>query len=202
MDTLFDFILTNFEYLFSVLTAGAAVAFSVWNTNRQIDKNARLERKNHVERQRIEVYRHFIENIGNEELVFMQNEGLQFLDAMRRAGAENREPTDQEWGNEQLKEIWFTFNLVTNFINNLNFAPGGNPTKIVKWLESLHTGYPHDASMCAALVRGYDLLNDAAKSAAYRTKFEAIVEDSAYWQRRVREFPEWLDFSQGRGLSD
>lgn len=98
MDALFDFILTNFEYLFSVLTAGAAVAFSVWNTNRQIDKNARLERKNHVERQRIEVYRHFIENIGNEELVFMQNEGLQFLDAMRRARAENREPTDEEWG--------------------------------------------------------------------------------------------------------
>jgi len=101
-------------------------------------------------------------------------------------------PLDTIPNNEQLKEIWFTFNLVANFLNNPNFAPGGNPAKIVKWLLAIHSGYPYDASMSAALVRGYKLLNNQEKATYYREKFKSLVDDSPYWQRRVKEFPELL----------
>jgi radical SAM superfamily enzyme YgiQ (UPF0313 family) len=101
-----------------------------------------------------------------------------------------------ETGKEQLKEIWFTFNLLTNFIHNANFSPGGNPDKLVRWLEALHSGYPHDASMCAGLVRGYKLLGNPDSAAMYRKKFEAILAESAYWRKRVAEFPELLEFAE------
>lgn len=111
-------------------------------------------------------------------------------DAIRRGKDVFNLPPDTVPNNEQLKEIWFTFNLVANFLNNPNFAPGGNPEKIVKWLEAIHSGYPYDASMSAALVRGYRLLNNEKKAALYREKFNGLVAHSVYWQRRVHEFPE------------
>ena len=103
-------------------------------------------------------------------------------------------PKDAVPSNDQMKEIWFTFNLITNFLNNLNFAPGGNPSKMVRWLESISQAYPYDASIAAALVRGYRLLGDQAKFGLYQKKFETILSESVYWQRRVQEFPELLEF--------
>jgi hypothetical protein len=50
-------------------------------------------------------------------------------------------PRDLVPSQEQIKEIWFTFNLLTNFFNNRNFKPGGNPLKIVKWFESIAASY-------------------------------------------------------------
>ena len=96
---------------------------------------------------------------------------------------------------EQLKEIWFTFNLVANFLRNLNFAVGGNPGKLVKWLEAIHSGYPYDASMSAALAKGNVLLGDQEQARSYRQKFEAIVSESTYWQQRVEQFPELLELA-------
>ena len=104
-------------------------------------------------------------------------------------------PRDIVPSQEQLKEIWFTFNLVTNFLQNPNFAPGGNPHKIVRWFDAIAQAYPYDASMAAALVRGYRLLGDEAKRAAYQQQFVALLAASAYWQRRVQEFPELLAFA-------
>ncbi|MDW8264752.1 MAG: radical SAM protein [Gemmataceae bacterium] len=95
---------------------------------------------------------------------------------------------------EQIKEIWFTFNLVANFINNYNFYPGGNPEKLVRWFESIAHAYPYDASMVAALARGYHLLGDRSRYDHHRRQFYRIVDNSVYWQRRIREFPELLDF--------
>lgn len=97
---------------------------------------------------------------------------------------------------EQLKEIWFTFNLITNFLSNYNFAPGGNPEKMVKWFEAIHSGYPYDASMCAGLVRGYRLLGVLERVDYYQQKFQSIVSGSPYWQRRVGEFPELLELAE------
>lgn len=105
-------------------------------------------------------------------------------------------PKDAVPSSDQVKEIWFTFNLVTNFLNNLNFAPGGHTLKIVEWFESIIHAYPYDASMAAALVRGYRLLGDQGKTAFYQQKFESILSESVYWQRRVREFPELLEFAE------
>ncbi len=97
---------------------------------------------------------------------------------------------------EQLKEIWFTFNMVANFLDNPNFAPGGNPAKIVRWFESIAHAYPYDASMAAALARGYRLLGDVKNFELNQKKFKTIYAESAYWRRRCVEFPELLDFAE------
>ena len=104
-------------------------------------------------------------------------------------------PLDLVPSQEQVKEIWFTFNLIANFIENPNFFPGGNPDKIVRWFESIVHAYPYDASMCAGLVRGYQLLNNAERAAFYRERFISILKDSVYWRKRVEEFPELADFA-------
>lgn len=93
-------------------------------------------------------------------------------------------------GREQMKEIWFTFNLVTNFLTNHNFQPGGRPEKLVRWFESIAYAYPYDASMVAALARGYGLMGDGTRFKEHRDRFHAILGESAYWRQRIREFPE------------
>ena len=97
---------------------------------------------------------------------------------------------------DQVKEIWFTFNLVTNFINNINFTPRGSAKKIVKWLESIAHAYPYDASMVAGLARGYRLLGDTEQFERQQKKFISILADSAYWRRRTEEFPELVEFAE------
>jgi radical SAM superfamily enzyme YgiQ (UPF0313 family) len=105
-------------------------------------------------------------------------------------------PLDLVPGNDQLKEIWFTFNLVSNFLNNPNFAPGGRPEKIVDWLESIAHAYPYDASMAAALTKGYRLMGQDDRADQHRKKFDDLLIESVYWQRRVKEFPELIDLSK------
>lgn len=95
---------------------------------------------------------------------------------------------------EQIKEIWFTFNMITNFINNINFTPRGNPEKIVRWLESIAHAYPYDASMCAGLCRGYQMMKNDEKFLFYREKFLSILTESVYWQKRIKDFPELLEY--------
>ena len=105
-------------------------------------------------------------------------------------------PRDCVPSQEQIKEIWFTFNLITNFFNNLNFKPGGNAQKIIGWFESIAHAYPYDASMAAVLARGYRLANNKQMFLFYQKKVEEILSESSYWQKRVEEFPELLEFSE------
>jgi len=103
-------------------------------------------------------------------------------------------PRNQVPSSEQIKEIWFTFNIVTNFFNNRNFKPGGDVEKIVRWFESIHASYPRDASMCAMLAYGHGLLGTRDKNKLYREKFHLLYEEYDHWKRRVAEFPELLDY--------
>jgi hypothetical protein len=109
-------------------------------------------------------------------------------------------PHDTVPSREQLKEIWFTFNLLTNFFQNRNFAPHGHPHKIVRWFDAIAQAYPYDASMAAALVRGHRLLGEETTRATYAQQFARLLGESAYWQRRVREFPELLTFAEVMGV--
>lgn len=102
-------------------------------------------------------------------------------------------PLDQVPSKEQCKEIWFTFNLVTNFLENPSFSPTGNIPKMMRWFESIAAAYPYDASMLAALTYGYKHLAQPDKQMACRARFDAVLEESPYWRRRVQEFPELLD---------
>ena len=104
-------------------------------------------------------------------------------------------PLDLVPSQEQIREIWFTFNLVSNFLQNRNFEAGGNPEKIVRWYESIVASYPRDASMCALLAHGYMVLGNQERSEHYRERFHSLHGEYDYWQRRVQEFPELLDFA-------
>ncbi|OGW83844.1 MAG: hypothetical protein A2Z83_07625 [Omnitrophica bacterium GWA2_52_8] len=104
-------------------------------------------------------------------------------------------PRDSVPSQDQLKEIWFTFNLVANFINNINFTPAGRPEKLMKWLRSIAYAYPYDASMVSALCRGYRLMGDEKNFRLSREKFIQILSDSRYWQMRTRDFPELLEYA-------
>lgn len=105
-------------------------------------------------------------------------------------------PMDKVPGQDQIKEIWFTFNLVTNFINNINFTSCGSSAKMVKWLESIAHAYPYDASMAAGLARGYRLMGDKEKFEQNQKKFISILQESAYWRRRTEEFSELSEFAE------
>ena len=90
----------------------------------------------------------------------------------------------------QLKEIWFTFNLVTNVLRNRNLTESGNPDKVVRWVESILEVYPYDATLCAFVSYGHKLLGNHEKGEFYDKKFKEITEHSEYWQMRVAQFPE------------
>ena len=105
-------------------------------------------------------------------------------------------PKDLVPTQEQIKEIWFTFNLVTNFFNNHNLGPGGNLEKLARWYESIISTYPRDATMCAMLAHVYRLLNDREQSERYRERFHRLHEEYEYWKRRVEEFPELLEYAR------
>ena len=99
-------------------------------------------------------------------------------------------PEDVVPDREQQKEIWFAFNFVCNFLRNLNFKPGGNLSKLIHWLESIHAGYPYDASMAATLAHVYRSAGDRAKADHYRDRFITLAEESPYWRDRANQFPE------------
>ena len=104
-------------------------------------------------------------------------------------------PRDLVPDHKQLNEIWFTFNFETNFVNNPNFESGGNVEKLARWFHSIFAGYPHDASMAAALAKCYRLMNDGGNEKKYSQKTEDIINSSDYWKNRLNEFPEILEMA-------
>ena len=82
---------------------------------------------------------------------------------------------------------------LVGFLNNPNFGPKGNLEKITRWFESIYAGYPFDASMAAALAKSYTMMNDRKSSLHYKKRFNKILQESGYWQNRVKEFPEILE---------
>ncbi len=100
-----------------------------------------------------------------------------------------------EPGEEQVKEIWFTFNLVANFMFNRNLKVGARVEKFIAWVEMAQVPYPDNPYMCLflALARriagrdGVERLLDTARR---------VLEGSGYWRQRFAEFD--LD----RGMAD
>ena len=84
--------------------------------------------------------------------------------------------------------------LVNAFIKNKIIAP--LPIKFTKklihWLKAIHSGYPFDASMSAALSYCYHLVDDIETSLEYAKITEELILNSIYWQNRVRSFPQIL----------
>jgi radical SAM superfamily enzyme YgiQ (UPF0313 family) len=104
-------------------------------------------------------------------------------------------PLDAVPSAEQLNEIWFTFNFDLNFSGNPHLNAGTELDKTVCWFESILAGYPHDASMAAALAWGYKLMNKLETYEIYQKKVANILDESVYWRRRSEEFPEILQMA-------
>jgi len=97
-------------------------------------------------------------------------------------------PMDHIPSHEQVKQIWFTFNLVTNYINNPNLLPGGNHTKFTSWVEAVRVSYPDNPYMVLFAGLGCFLGGDTEKARIHLNKTRLLLESSFYWRMRFQEF--------------
>jgi len=89
---------------------------------------------------------------------------------------------------EQIKEIWFAFNLLANYVDNKNLKPGGRPDKLISWIDSVYLSYPGNAYMPLFSGLAHVLLDETNKA---RDKLEAArdnLQKSDYWRWRFKEF--------------
>jgi hypothetical protein len=97
---------------------------------------------------------------------------------------------EKTFGAAEHNEIWFTFNLVANFLDNPCYKSEALTLKLINWLESISSAYPYDASMCAALSHSYLLVGNSERSALYTERVIDILNKSEYWRTRFEAFPE------------
>jgi len=95
---------------------------------------------------------------------------------------------DSECSEDQIKEIWFTFNLVGNFIFHKNLMPGGTPKKFISWIEVAQIGYPINPYMQIFLSLAYTLEGQTQKAQEIFLLARKVVEKDAYWQERFSSF--------------
>lgn len=89
---------------------------------------------------------------------------------------------------EQVKEIWFTFNLLTNFVFNANLIESGNPVKFIEWVETAHRSYPRNAYMPFFLSLAHMLIGDNNLSSFFYVLTKENIESDRYWMDRFEKF--------------
>lgn len=91
-------------------------------------------------------------------------------------------------GREEIRDIWFAFNLVANYVFNKNLLPGGNVLKFVRWVEAINAGYPDNAYMPLFSGIGYVLAGQPDKGQERFREAQRLLAVSPYWQERFRQF--------------
>lgn len=89
---------------------------------------------------------------------------------------------------EQIRQIWFAFNLVANYINNKNLKPDGNPEKFTSWIKSVKIVYPQNPYMSLFAGLGCVILGNKESAYSYLKDTESILNDSKYWKHRFLQF--------------
>jgi len=97
-------------------------------------------------------------------------------------------PPEAECSEDQIKEIWFAFNLVGNFIFHKNLMPGGTPKKFISWIEVAQIGYPINPYMQIFLALAYTLEGNTAKGQEIYLLAKEVVAKDVYWQERFHSF--------------
>ncbi len=88
---------------------------------------------------------------------------------------------------DQVREIWFAFNVICNYVFNKNLTPGGRPDKFIYWVENAQKSYPSNPYMCLFLSLAYVLRGDLGTAAELRA--QAIeYSRSKYWRDRFETF--------------
>lgn len=85
---------------------------------------------------------------------------------------------------EQINNIWFTFNLVANYINNKNLKSTGRPDKFVSWVEAVQVVYPDNPYMPLFAGIGHILLGNKEFGDINLEKAKHNLEVSKYWKSR------------------
>jgi len=93
---------------------------------------------------------------------------------------------------DQLKEIWFTYSLVSNFLLNPALTTGSEVRleNGVRWLRAVQQAYPRDAVMAASLyfLEWRRHLLPATDLEKLRSEATSKLAQSAYWQQRNQAF--------------
>lgn len=89
---------------------------------------------------------------------------------------------------EQVKEIWFTFNLLANYIFNKNLEKGGNPGKFIAWVEKVILSYPVNPYMNLFAGIAHILEDNIDTAIRYKQKASELIGASEYWQGRFDHF--------------
>jgi len=89
---------------------------------------------------------------------------------------------------DQIKEIWFAFNLLANYVNNKNLRPGGRHDKFVSWVDALYVSYPGNAYMPLFSALGCTLMGNQAGAGQRLRMARENLEKSDYWTWRFGEF--------------
>ncbi len=89
---------------------------------------------------------------------------------------------------KQMKNIWLTFNLAGNYINNKNLKPGGNPHQFVSWVEAVQVSYPDNPYMHLFSGLGHILLGNTKNAKTHYEQCKKIVGSSESWDYRFKKF--------------
>ena len=89
---------------------------------------------------------------------------------------------------EQVKEIWFTFNVLSNYVFNKNLTVNRNPSKFINWVERVRIAYPTNPNMNLFLAYAYVLNNQSKLAEKIFINAKNNLYDSQYWQQRIKSF--------------
>lgn len=88
---------------------------------------------------------------------------------------------------DQVKEIWFAFNIIVNYMCNKNLRPNGDPRKFVAWVETARRAYPSNPYMLLFMALGHRLLGDDA-TALEQWHRAQLCAGNDYWRDRFNAF--------------
>ncbi|NBR27247.1 MAG: hypothetical protein EBT83_02380 [Betaproteobacteria bacterium] len=88
---------------------------------------------------------------------------------------------------DQVKEIWFAFNIISNYVCNKNLRPRGRPEKFIAWIETARRAYPSNPYMLMFLAIGHRLLGHDAACGEYLEGARTNV-NTEYWRDRFSAF--------------
>ena len=97
-------------------------------------------------------------------------------------------PSEVVPSHAQLREIWFTFNFLSNYVYNNNFSNGGNPKKLTQWLHAIQATYPMNPYIPLFTGFGLVLCGQEDRASFEYDKSLDNVNRSSYWKKRFEQF--------------
>ena len=96
-------------------------------------------------------------------------------------------PSETIVSKDQLNHIWFSFNLIRNFIENKNLKYSGNPEKFISWTSAIEERYPTHPYINFFLALANNLTGNKTEAENQYKKTIKNME-SGYWMQRLKSF--------------